>query len=501
MGRGVDEVVARLREGFSPKLLGLALLVPPFEVFRRTSFELPRLLADACSEQGYIAALVLGALVALAAQLLTGMRDEGRPGAGLRRHAVGALVCVAAAAVLMGIVGAFGTPWATSGLGASLVSAAAAACVGAALAVLFVGWVQAYVACTPLLVAPGVAASAFLGNLFQPVIISGMGIHLMAVVLLACLAGCAGLLAACGMRAPDGRGLEAGASTADADPQREPSFSETVEAAETDRPPLTEVLRSAGTATALGFVLCFFSWGVMAVPPRTFAQDHNWFVYFVGNLAALAVTVVYAWSLRNAGGYAPMRQRAFFLLPVFAIFVAYFSFIRMLDLDAGGALKTVLSIGFNMATPGLAALFVALAVAQVREKGTPVASAAIPALLLGCALYALGAGAFELLGNRAMYIQVVLATGYILGLSVVSARRASLDDSQVERRCAALAAEHGLSAREEEILQLVAADYSVERIAEQLVISASTVRTHKKRIYAKLDVHKHEDLMRLVRQG
>ena len=248
-------------------------------------------------------------------------------------------------------------------------------------------------------------------------------------------------------------------------------------------------------------MLCFFTWGVMSIPPQTFATDHNWLVYFTGNAAALAVTSVYAWSLRNAPGFAAMRQKAFFLLPVFAIFVAYFSFIRMLDLNAGGTLKNVLSFGFNMAVSGLASLFVALAAARSREKGLPVEFAVAPALVAGCAVYALGATAYGLFGNSAMYIQVVAATLYIVGLSVVSARRASLDDSQIERRCEALAAKHGLSAREAEILQLVAADYSVERIAEQLVISASTVRTHKKRIYAKLDVHKHEDLMRLVRSS
>ena len=36
------------------------------------------------------------------------------------------------------------------------------------------------------------------------------------------------------------------------------------------------------------------------------------------------------------------------------------------------------------------------------------------------------------------------------------------------------------------------------RIAEELVISENTVRTHAKRIYAKLDIHKKQDLIDLV---
>lgn len=120
--------------------------------------------------------------------------------------------------------------------------------------------------------------------------------------------------------------------------------------------------------------------------------------------------------------------------------------------------------------------------------------------VLCVASYALGVVLHELYGNNAMYFLIVLATLYILCLSVISARKASLnDDARIEQNCAALAARHGLSARESEILLLIARDYSAERIAEQLCISIGTVRTHKKRIYAKLDVHKHEDLMRAIR--
>lgn len=36
------------------------------------------------------------------------------------------------------------------------------------------------------------------------------------------------------------------------------------------------------------------------------------------------------------------------------------------------------------------------------------------------------------------------------------------------------------------------------RIAEELIISENTVRMHSKRIYAKLNVHKKQELMDLV---
>lgn len=94
----------------------------------------------------------------------------------------------------------------------------------------------------------------------------------------------------------------------------------------------------------------------------------------------------------------------------------------------------------------------------------------------------------------------MLATAFIVGLALVSAHRGSLDDGEKTRRsCQALAERYGLLARELEVLLLLATDYSSASIAEKLTISLETVRTHKKRIYAKVGVHKHEELLHLVR--
>lgn len=55
-----------------------------------------------------------------------------------------------------------------------------------------------------------------------------------------------------------------------------------------------------------------------------------------------------------------------------------------------------------------------------------------------------------------------------------------------------------LSARETEVMELIARGYTVARIAEMLVVSENTIRTHSKRIYAKLDVHKKQELRDLI---
>ena len=57
--------------------------------------------------------------------------------------------------------------------------------------------------------------------------------------------------------------------------------------------------------------------------------------------------------------------------------------------------------------------------------------------------------------------------------------------------------ERGLSKREAEILPLALKGRTSERIAEQFVISKSTVDTHLRRIYAKCDVHSRQELIDL----
>lgn len=57
-----------------------------------------------------------------------------------------------------------------------------------------------------------------------------------------------------------------------------------------------------------------------------------------------------------------------------------------------------------------------------------------------------------------------------------------------------------LTARETEIAELIARGNTVARIAEMLVVSENTVRTHSKRIYTKLDIHKKQELIDLLEE-
>lgn len=70
-------------------------------------------------------------------------------------------------------------------------------------------------------------------------------------------------------------------------------------------------------------------------------------------------------------------------------------------------------------------------------------------------------------------------------------------ESTLEAACDALAAAHGLSGREREILGYLARGRSQPYIREELVLSKNTVATHVKHIYQKLDVHSRQELLDL----
>lgn len=70
--------------------------------------------------------------------------------------------------------------------------------------------------------------------------------------------------------------------------------------------------------------------------------------------------------------------------------------------------------------------------------------------------------------------------------------------SRITLRCKILQEEYRLTSRETEIMELIVRGYSVARIAKEHVVSENTVRTHYKHIYAKLGIHKKQELIAMV---
>ncbi len=71
----------------------------------------------------------------------------------------------------------------------------------------------------------------------------------------------------------------------------------------------------------------------------------------------------------------------------------------------------------------------------------------------------------------------------------------------LEGRCDRLVADYGLTGREDEILRHLALGRSSSYIADELLISPNTVRTHVHNIYRKLGVATRDDILRLVWEG
>ena len=71
---------------------------------------------------------------------------------------------------------------------------------------------------------------------------------------------------------------------------------------------------------------------------------------------------------------------------------------------------------------------------------------------------------------------------------------------RTSKDCLLLQAHFKLSNREAEVAELVMRGNSVSSIADTLVISENTVRTHTKHIYAKLGIHKRQEMIDLVRE-
>ena len=68
-------------------------------------------------------------------------------------------------------------------------------------------------------------------------------------------------------------------------------------------------------------------------------------------------------------------------------------------------------------------------------------------------------------------------------------------ESLQERRIKELAKEFSLSARETEIVMLIARGFTTDNVAKKLVISPYTVNTHIRHVYEKIGIHKRSELI------
>lgn len=82
-----------------------------------------------------------------------------------------------------------------------------------------------------------------------------------------------------------------------------------------------------------------------------------------------------------------------------------------------------------------------------------------------------------------------------LEFSIVALTTIAPNKSEIEEICAEVASEFALSAREGEILLLIARGHTTKSMAGKLVISPYTVNTHIRHIYDKMQIHKRSELL------
>lgn len=136
-------------------------------------------------------------------------------------------------------------------------------------------------------------------------------------------------------------------------------------------------------------------------------------------------------------------------------------------------------------------------------------STELPTLIAEVALFAFIAFLW-LAFRRFSFSDVIQGVAALRPASAVAPREgASADDepqvdgkqrppADFDEAVAALSAKHGLTPRETEVFALLARGRNGQAIMDKLVISRNTMKSHCRRIYAKLGVHSQQELIDLV---
>lgn len=168
----------------------------------------------------------------------------------------------------------------------------------------------------------------------------------------------------------------------------------------------------------------------------------------------------------------------------------------LVAIAARNPLGAITAVAWGNGVSALGSLVGAAAgmIANGATEGNPLLRAAIPAVLL------LVFAAYVMVGLKRFTF-----AGAIDGIEPVADDASALAAVQTPEeafasRCEAVAAEYALTPREAEVFAMLARGRDRSYIEEALVVSRNTVKAHVKHIYAKLDIHSHQELIDLVEQ-
>lgn len=155
------------------------------------------------------------------------------------------------------------------------------------------------------------------------------------------------------------------------------------------------------------------------------------------------------------------------------------------------AVATLMEIGKN----GTVACFISILFGRLVVMLTVTMGMAI-VLLTGIGK---AVGAYESVVTSILVLVLVAAFAWFAtGRHMLEARAPLPEQGPFKMAIIAIAEEYGLSRRECEILPFVAKGYNAEHIGTDLYVSSNTIKSHLYHIYAKLDVHTQQEVIRLV---
>lgn len=231
------------------------------------------------------------------------------------------------------------------------------------------------------------------------------------------------------------------------------------------------------------------------------------------SLLLSSVGVVAALLFLVASRYS--RSGFYTALPVFPLVIAGLAFLPFLGEGPQGVARSAVAIMWCswifLSSFQLSDLKETFGMSEARlcfsEKAVFLVSWATGSLIGSSGVRLLGMQTVltrDILATVAVYA-VILGTTYALFKLVYARRERELLDEMARTRGQRLnqlyddlAQEYGLSAREREVMEMLAQGYTRTHIKDQLVISDGTAKAHIAHVYRKLDIHKKDDLLKLV---
>ena len=195
-------------------------------------------------------------------------------------------------------------------------------------------------------------------------------------------------------------------------------------------------------------------------------------------------------------------------LPIFAAILLFLS-----SFPTGHAVHSIGMIGIYVffGAIGVLALASFCAIAHAQEFSVPlIFGSSISAFCL-VSIIGLHFGDLAGISGNEEAVLLALSTLYFISLVLVPnirswktmylpSQQANKPNllSDLETCCNRVADKGGLSKREREVLLFLGRGYSPAYVAKKMFLSDSTVRSHIKSIYKKLDIPSREDLLQLI---